>query len=132
MFKNSFKLAWRNLVKDRQFTFLNLIGLSTGLACALLIYLWVHDELSVDKFNEKDSQLYQVMQNVPLADGGIMTTEHTPDLLADALIKEMPEIEDVAIVKSPDEDDNPKGILSIRGSSIKASELYVTNNFYHY
>ena len=65
MLKNYFKLAWRNLVKDRQFTFLNLIGLSTGLACAFLIYLWVNDELSVDKFNEKDSQLYQVLKTSP-------------------------------------------------------------------
>jgi len=39
MFKNNLKIAWRNLIKDRQFTFLNLIGLSTGLACVVLIYL---------------------------------------------------------------------------------------------
>jgi len=49
MIKNYFKTAWRNLIKDKQFGFLNLLGLSTGLACVLLIYLWVSDELSVEK-----------------------------------------------------------------------------------
>src|SRR5436190_18676009 len=62
MIKNYLKVAWRNLIKDRQFTFLNLIGLSSGLACALLIYLWVTDELSIDKFNDKDSQLYEILK----------------------------------------------------------------------
>ena len=62
MIKNYFKTAWRNLVKDKQFSFLNLVGLSTGLACSLLIYLWVTDELSIDKFNKKDSRLYQVLK----------------------------------------------------------------------
>jgi hypothetical protein len=41
MLKNYFKTTWRNLAKDRRFTLLNLLGLSTGLACTLLIYLWV-------------------------------------------------------------------------------------------
>ena len=63
MFKNHLKIAWRTLLKDKQFTFLNVLGLSAGLACTLLIYLWVNDELSFDKFNEKDGQLYQLMEH---------------------------------------------------------------------
>ena len=47
MFKIHLKIAWRNLLKDRQFTLLNVLGLSAGLACALLIFLWVNDELSL-------------------------------------------------------------------------------------
>ena len=43
MLKHHLKITWRNLVKDRRFTLLNLLGLSTGLACTLLIYLWVTD-----------------------------------------------------------------------------------------
>jgi hypothetical protein len=41
MFKTNLKIAWRNLIKDKQFTFLNVLGLSAGLACALLIFLWL-------------------------------------------------------------------------------------------
>ena len=70
MFKTNLKIAWRNLVKDKQFTFLNVLGLSAGLACALLIFLWVNDELSYDKFFANDDRLYQLME--PNYDG-----EHT-------------------------------------------------------
>jgi ABC-type antimicrobial peptide transport system permease subunit len=95
MFRHYFKIAWRNLLKDRQFTFLNLIGLSTGLAFTFLIYLWVTDELNVDRFNAKDSQLFQVMANTKNA-GGIVTIPQTPTLLANALSDEMPEVENAA------------------------------------
>src|SRR5688572_30527819 len=92
MIRSYLKIAWRSLIKDRQFTLLNLLGLSTGLACTLLIYLWVVDELGVDKHNAKDAQLFQIMVNQPHEDG-IKTGEHTPGLLADALKAEMPEVE---------------------------------------
>jgi putative ABC transport system permease protein len=80
MFKNYVKFAWRNLLKDRQFSLLNLIGLSTGLACGLLIFLWISDERSVDTFQKNGDRLYQVMENSPITDGGVSTMEHTPDL----------------------------------------------------
>jgi putative ABC transport system permease protein len=69
MFSNQFKLIWRRLLKDRQFTILNLLGLSTGLACAFLIYLWVSDELHVDTFHQNNAHLYQVLANEKNADG---------------------------------------------------------------
>lgn len=131
MFKNNFKIAWRSFLKDRQFAFLNLVGLATGLACVLLIYLWVNDENSVDKFHKNGKQLYEVMQNVSQADGGIMTIENTPDPLAKALTEQIPEIEETAVIKSPDADENEKGILTVNNSSIKAGELYVTSNFFN-
>ncbi len=130
MIKNYFKIAWRNLKRDSQFSLLNLLGLSTGLACALLIYLWVNDEMSIDKFHQNDARLFQVMKNIPLADGGIQTSYHTPGLLAKSLVEEIPGIEEVAVIKSPDEDENPTGILSFTNASIKAKEIFVTNNFF--
>ena len=72
------KIAWRNLRKDGQFSLLNLAGLSIGLACTLLIYLWVTDEWSVDKFHNKADRLYAVMYNIPLGDGKLWTVESTP------------------------------------------------------
>jgi putative ABC transport system permease protein len=57
MLKLNFKIAWRYLMKDRQFSLLNLIGLSTGLACAVLIFIWVNDELQVDKFHKNKAAL---------------------------------------------------------------------------
>jgi putative ABC transport system permease protein len=132
MLKNYFKIAIRNLLRDRQFTLLNLIGLSTGLACTFLIYLWVTDELSIDKFHKKKSQLFQVLQNVPLGDGNILTIEQTPGILAKTLADEMPEVEDAAIVRTPGPQENPTGILAINDAHIKAKELYVTSNFFNF
>src|SRR5882724_6115040 len=93
MIPNFFKSSWRSLTKDRQFTLLNVIGLATGLACTLLIYLWVSDERSVDRFNEKDSRLYEAMRNSPNGDGTISTWNVSPGLLASSMAKDFPEIE---------------------------------------
>jgi predicted permease len=129
MFKNYFKTAWRNLIKDRQFSLLNLLGLSTGLACALLIYLWVSDELSVDKFNANDSQLYQVMKTAPDADGGISTYPSTPGLLGQSMQNELPEVQYATVVR-PEEFDESAGIISIDNKRFKASAEYVDENFF--
>jgi len=130
MIKNYLKIAWRNVRKDRLFTFLNLIGLATGLACTLLIYIWVSDEISIDKFNTNASRLYQVMQNGDPDHGNVFTTEHTPDVLAKALKDEVPEVEDVAVIKFPDQDGNSKGIITCNSVSFKARELFATSNFF--
>lgn len=97
MIKNYLKIAWRNLVKDRQFTLLNFFGLSVGLACTLLIGLWVADELNMEKYNAHDAQLYQVMVNRK-GDNGINTGSGTPGILAMALRTDIPEIADASSV----------------------------------
>ena len=50
MFHNSFKTAWRNVVKNKAFSLINIAGLGLGMACSLLIFLWVQDEQQMDKF----------------------------------------------------------------------------------
>src|SRR5882762_6104196 len=102
MIRNYFKIAWRNLVRDRQFSFLNLVGLSTGLACSLLIYFWVSDELNVDKFNKKDNQLYAVMKTSPNADGTIGMYGSTQGLLAKSMAQELPEVEYAVAIRQQD------------------------------
>ena len=89
MLKHNFLIIVRNFKKHKSTFLINLIGLSTGLACVLLIYLWVNDELHVDKFNKNDKNLYQVMENVKQS-SGIITQEATPDLLAKTLKEEVP------------------------------------------
>jgi putative ABC transport system permease protein len=129
MFKNYFKTAWRNLIKDKQFSLLNLLGLSTGLACVLLIFLWVSDELSVDKFNSNDSQLFQVMKTSPTADGGVETYPYTPGLLGQSMQNELPEVQYATVVR-PENMDAGAGIISINAKSFKASSEYVDQNFF--
>ncbi|MGA9292264.1 MAG: ABC transporter permease [Ignavibacteriaceae bacterium] len=97
MLKHNLLIIFRNFRKNKSTFLINLIGLSTGLACALLIYLWVNDELHVDKFNKNDSRLFQVMENAKLADR-ITTQPYTPDLMAETMAKEIPEIKYAAAV----------------------------------
>lgn len=92
MFRHNLLLIYRNFKRFKNTFFINLVGLSTGLACVLLIYLWVKDEVMIDKFHEKDSQLFRVMVNNPRSEG-IETSPSTQAILADALKEEMPEIE---------------------------------------
>jgi putative ABC transport system permease protein len=127
MIRHYFKIAWRSLLKDRQFTFLNLVGLSTGLACTLLIFLWVNDELQVDKFNEKDRQLFQVMQNWETP-RGIETNENTPGPLASALAAEMPEV-DYAVPVIPVSWFDKKGILTYEDNHVEASQQFVGRDY---
>jgi putative ABC transport system permease protein len=60
MIKNYLKTAWRNLVSNKFYASINIIGLTVGLTVGLLILLWVNDELSFDRFNHKADQIYQV------------------------------------------------------------------------
>jgi putative ABC transport system permease protein len=129
MWRQNLILFARNIRRNKTSFFINLIGLSTGLACALLIYLWVQDELLVDKFHEKDRRLFQVMLNMQGPDG-IDTWENTPGLLAQALAEEMPEVEYAAAV-IPSDFFKSKGILSFENLQLKANEQYVSNDYFH-
>jgi len=129
MIKNYFKIIWRNFIRDRQFTTLNLLGLSTGLACALLIYLWITDELNIDKYNEKDKQLYQVMQNLK-TESGIATMPSTAGILGKSLAEEIPEIEYGVTVLNADWFPF-KGVATSNETHIKAGGQYVSKDYFN-
>lgn len=129
MLGNYLKIALRNMIRDRQFTLLNLIGLSTGMACAFLIYLWASDELSKDKFHEKDSQLFQVMKNNTDSQG-IETDEDTPGILASTLLKEIPEVEKSVSIFPPAEF-TFNGILSWEDTRMKAKSKFADKDFFN-
>ena len=61
MFKNYFKIAWRNLYRSKASSLTNLLGLTIGMTCTILIFLWVQDELAFDKFHANYKNIYQVM-----------------------------------------------------------------------
>ncbi|MBX2816240.1 MAG: ABC transporter permease, partial [Saprospiraceae bacterium] len=92
MLQHVLLLAFRNLRRHRSTFIINLIGLSTGLACVILIFSWVQDELQIDRFHENEDRLYQVMEHQAYAEG-IMTTISTPGMLAETLKEEIPEID---------------------------------------
>ncbi|SFW22363.1 ABC transporter permease [Chitinophaga sancti] len=89
-----FKRSLRRLMKDRQSTILNLVGLSTGLACALLIWLWIHDELQTDRFHQSGERIYQVMVTRQQGNGS-ETDPGTAGALGQELINIIPNVEQV-------------------------------------
>ena len=64
MFRNYFKTAFRYMRSNKLFVGLNILGLSSGLACSILIFLWVQDELSFDKFNQGADSIFRLTGKV--------------------------------------------------------------------
>lgn len=93
MLKHTLKLIYRNFIRFKSSFFINLVGLSVGMACTIFILLWVMDELNVDRYHSNVENIYQVMENQEYAEGSIHTTTETPGILAPALKEEIPEIE---------------------------------------
>lgn len=85
MLINYFKIAIRSLFKNPVFSFINIAGLSTGLACSILILLWVHDEITFNQFFPKYDHLYQVRLNATV-DKGVVTGQSVPYPLMEALL----------------------------------------------
>lgn len=73
MFRNYFKIGWRNLVKNKAYSIINILGLATGMAVAMLIGLWIWDEINYDKYHTNHKELAQVMTNFIDNDGKIET-----------------------------------------------------------
>ena len=84
MFKNYLKIAWRNLVKNKSHSFINITGLAAGMAVSIIIGLWIWDELSFDKYHQNYDRIAQVMQN-QTANGIIKTQDKLPLPLGDQL-----------------------------------------------
>ncbi|MFI5131513.1 MAG: ABC transporter permease [Chitinophagales bacterium] len=80
MLKNYFKIAWRNLVKSKGYSGINIGGLAVGMAVAMLIGLWVYDELSFDKYHKNYDRIAQVMQHANF-NGSIETQTANPALM---------------------------------------------------
>lgn len=128
MFKYYFKIFLRNIKRDKSSFAINIIGLSSGLACFFLIYLWATDELSFDKFHKNESRLYQVML-LDIDETGSEVFEDTPGLLAKALKEEMPEIE-YAVSVIPSNWFDSEGIISVDNKKLKVKEQYVGKDYF--
>ncbi|MEM7513628.1 MAG: hypothetical protein AAF388_22055, partial [Bacteroidota bacterium] len=71
MFKNYLLIAFRNAWRHKGYAFINLFGLSIGLACSFIILLWIEDETRVNRFHENQETLYQSMRHVRFSDGQV-------------------------------------------------------------
>ncbi|MBA2561676.1 MAG: ABC transporter permease [Chitinophagaceae bacterium] len=100
MIKNYLKIAFRNLMKNKVLSFINIFGLASGIACALLIILFIKDELSFDKFNKDPERIYRVVKDFVNEDGTRLPDATTPPALATAMQKDIPEIESTVRIYS--------------------------------
>src|ERR1700730_2996625 len=93
MIKNFFKIAWRNLLKNKTFSIINIAGLAIGLSCFLLITLYVMDELSYDRYNDKAGRIYRI--NSDLRFGGTdLKLSVCSDPMGSTLKRDCPQVEE--------------------------------------
>lgn len=91
MIKNYLKTAFRQLVKNKGYSFLNIFGLSLGITCAMLILLWINDEYQYNTFHKNYSQLYKVMEHQTY-DGKTYTFGALPGKFGPAIKDEIPAV----------------------------------------
>lgn len=101
MLNNYFKIAWRNLLKKKVYSFINIVGLGIGMACCVLIFMFVQEELSYDNYHEKGDRIYRVLHGQK-AEDGVEEGNSTADFwvwgnapIGPALQLDFPEIEKV-------------------------------------
>jgi putative ABC transport system permease protein len=85
-------VAWRNLLKNKIYSFLNITGLAVGLASFLLIALYMMDEVSYDRYNINADRIYRINSDIKLG-GGELHMPVTSDMMGQLLIKDNPSIE---------------------------------------
>ncbi len=96
MLRNYLKVAWRNLLRHKGYSFINIFGLAAGLGSCLMILLWVRDELGYDRFHSNAAAIYRVVAQIAEPAGGNESIAVLPPSLGPALKAEFPEIRQTA------------------------------------
>ncbi|MFC2133181.1 ABC transporter permease [Bacteroidota bacterium] len=100
MFKNYMKISYRNLLRYKGYSFINIVGLAVGIASTILILLWVQEELSYDQFHEKAERIYRICSRIKIGNTLIDQT-HTPAILPITLKNDFPEVEQTVKIGFP-------------------------------
>ena len=103
MIKNYFKIAWRNLMRNKIFSFINIAGLSIGLACFILIAVFVTVELSYDKYPANAANIYRVNLSV-MGNGNVVVYPNVDYAVGEGMKNAFPEIKDFTRISSPKTD----------------------------
>jgi len=101
MIKNYFKIAFRNLWRNKGYSAINIFGLAIGMASAILILLWIQNEISHDRFHERIDRIY-VMNNRDHFNGKLHAWATTPKILAPTLKADYPEVEQAIRINNAD------------------------------
>lgn len=123
MFRHNFRLSWRLLLKNKGYSLINIGGLALGMAVAMLITLWIKDELSFDGFHQDLDQLYVVKRHV-FSGNEIQTSEYVTWNIAGELQDKYPEVENVSINSFPQQ-----LVLTNEDRSFREQGLFATPSF---
>jgi putative ABC transport system permease protein len=123
MLKNYFKIALRNLLKNKVFSFINILGLSVGMASAILILLWIRHEVNYDQFHEKKDRIYEAW-NKDTFSGKLHCWNTTPKVFARTVERDFPEIEQATRVSWP-----RNYLFSIGEKRLTVQGNFVDSNF---
>ena len=123
MLKNFFKIAYRNLLRSKGFSAIKITGLSIGMASAIIILLWIQNEMSYDRFHKNKSRIYEAWNRVSF-NGKVLTWNATPKVLAPILEKDLPEVERATRVNWPN-----RWVFSMGDKELFAQGDQVDSNF---
>src|SRR4028119_453352 len=124
MFQNYLKISWRNLFKNKGFSLVNLLGLTIGITCSILLFLWVQDELGYDKFHKNYNSIYKVMANRDF-NNTVFTDNNMVMPLAKALQEGSPQIKNAVFTTH-----NQSHILAYKDGQMKKNGYTVSERFF--
>lgn len=121
MVKNYLKIAWRNLKKSKAFSFINILGLTIGITCCMMIFLYIMNEFSFDKFHSKQKNIYRVMRAFD-NNGSIQKVPYLSPPYATALLTDFPNEIKSAVRVMPN-----NGLVSIGDNAFNEQKLYIAD-----
>ncbi len=126
MIKTYFKIAWNNLKKNKVFSFINILGLSVGLASCMLISLYILNEISYDRYQQNGDHIYQVGTTF-IQQGKETKMPNTPAPLAQAMQMDFPEVEQATRLMGLFAED--KTLLQYNGKNEEPKSFYETKGY---
>ncbi len=126
MIKNYLKIAFRNLTRQKGYSFINITGLAVGMACAIFILLWVQDELNYDGFHEKKDNIFRVV-TLFHEEGGTFHGAQTPAPVASFLKNNFPEIQEATTVNFGWLTGNSRNIIKFGEKKFYTDDLILTD-----
>ncbi len=123
MIKNYLLVAWRNIVRQKDYSFINILGLAVGMGCFLLILTYIQFELSFDRFHKKSDRLFRVAIRENNQRGGEYSVT-TPAIMAKVLKGNIPEIQRAGILQISTND-----VVQTDTQSFLCDGIFVDENF---
>lgn len=124
MIKNYLKIAWRNLFKNKGFSITNILGLTIGITCTILIFLWVQDERAYDKFHSNYSNIYQVIAHRNF-NNQIFTDRNMVMPLGKSLENASPQIKNAVVTTH-----RQSHVLTYGDAKLKKQGYFVSEHFF--